>query len=396
MAAPADSILPQSYFDGLSTLWGGCAFLGAGLVAAGLVFHAARCRPDPAEYVWLFVKVLMVGVATIFIREWLMRLNDVVMGFITLLGVDPTTVDEKFVTFISGKTGADPNASVWDVIWGTKSIGTAIAYALLWFFGWLAWGLQYIVKLVGGILLTAGWALSPVFLAFFMLRPMTGVARKYVLGLIAVVCWPFAWAIAAVVTNAMIDAAATQSLLPMLVSGSMVAPALTVLLVGAWMMVSAVLAPYITTKILLMGANPLAAFAQGVGGVVQGGLVGAVGGATVAVTGGAAAPAVAAAAAVGAMAAGAEATARGGAFPQTTATAMGGAAGLYRGGFARRQTEAMEGVTAAQTRRAAASERYTAQFEQAMRQTRRSEFPQQPHHPNPNQAAIDIEAHAKS
>lgn len=394
MAAAPDSILPQSYFDGLSTLWGACAYVGAAIVAAGVVVAGVRRRPEPGDLLWLLAKVLMVAVATVCIREWLMRLNDVVMGFGALLGIDPSAVDEKFITFISGKTTANPDASVWDVIWGTKSIGTAICYALLWLFGWLAWGLQYIVKLVGGILLTAGWALSPLFLSFFMLRPIADVARKYLLGLIALVCWPIGWAIAAIVTNAMLDATATASLLPVIVSGSLIAPALSVLLVGAWMMVSAILAPYITTKILLMGANPMSAFAQGVGGVAQGVFVGGVGAATAAVTGGASVPATVAAAAVGAAAAGGESAARGGGFPQTTATAVGGAAGFYRGGYVRRQTEAMEGTTSAQQRRAQASERYAQQFEDAVRQTRN--FPNQPHNPDPNRAAIEIEAHAKS
>ncbi len=396
MAAAPDSILPQSYFDGVSTLWGACAFLGAAVVAAGLVFHAARSRPEPASYLWVFAKVIMISIATVFIREWLMRLNDVVMAFGSLLGVDPRAVDEKFITFITGKTAANPDASVWDVIWGTKSIGTAFCYALLWLFGWLAWGLQYIVKLIGGVLLTAGWALSPLFLSFFMLRPMADVARKYLLGLIALVCWPIGWAIAAIVTNAMLDATATASLLPVIVSGSLIAPALSVLLIGAWMIVSAVLAPYITTKVLLMGANPLSASAQAAGGVAQGAFVGGVGAATAAVTGGAAAPAVISAAAVGATMAGGESAARGGGFPQTTAAAVGGAAGLYRGGFVRRQTEAMEGTASAQKRRAAASERYASQYEDAVRQARESDFPDQPYHSDPNQAAIEIEAHVKS
>lgn len=396
MAAATGSILPQAYFDGLSTLWGACAYLGAAIVAAGVVFSGVRRRPDPGEFLWLFLKVLMIAVATLSIREWLMRLNDVVMGFGALLGIDPSAVDEKFITFISGKTDTNPDASVWDVIWGTKSIGTAICYALLWLFGWFAWGLQYIIKLIGGVLLTAGWALSPLFLSFFMLRPMVDVARKYLLGLIALVCWPVGWAIAAIVTNAMLDATATASLLPVIVSGSLIAPALSVLLVGAWMIVSAMLAPYITTKVLLMGANPMAALAQGAGGVVQGAFVGGVGAATAAVTGGASVPAAVAAAAVGATMAGGESAARGGAFPQTTATAVGGAAGLYRGGFVRRQTEAMEEVAGAQSRRAEASERYASQFEDVVRQSRRSQFPNQPHHPDPNQAAIEIEAHAKS
>lgn len=398
MAAAGSSILPPTYFDGLSDLWGACAYVGGAIVAAGLVFQAARSRPDPAVHLWLIAKVLFIGIATIFLREWLMRVNDLVLSFGSFLGIDPREVDAKFVTFISGKTPAEPDASVWDVIWDTGSIGTAIAYALLWMFGWLSWSIQYIVKLIGGILLTAGWALSPLFLSFFMVSPMTGVARKYIIGLVALVCWPFGWTLAAVVTNAMIDAAATASLLPVVVPGSMVAPALTVLLVGAWMLLSSILAPYVTTRVLLMGANPAAAFAQGVGGVAQASLAGGVGAATAAVTGGVGAAGVAAAAAVGAMAAGTESAARGGGSPRTTATAVGGMAGFYGGRLVQQQATAMKEMASAQSRHATAAEAFSAEFTEHSRQRRRrnSDTAQQPHHPDPNQAAIEIEAREKS
>lgn len=391
-------ILPSSYFDGLSTLWGVCAYVGSAIVAMGLVFQAVRMRPDPVAYIWLFAKVLMIGIGTLFIREWLLRLNDLVVAFSGVMGVDPTEVDDKFVTFISGKTPSEPDTSIWDVIWETRSIGTAICYALLWFFGWMAWGLQYIVKLVGDILLTSGWALTPIFLAFFMLRPMTGVALKYILGLVAIVCWPFGWVMAAVVTNAMLEAAATASLIPVVVpSGAPIAPALTVLLIGLWMMITAVLAPYITYRVLTSGANPAAAFAQGIGGVVQGALVGGVAASTAAVTGGATAAGVVTAAALGAMAGGTESTARGGGSPRTTSTMAGGVAGFYGGRFVRQQTGAMRDIAQADMRRAAASEEFTAQFREHTRQRnqRSSNFAHQPHHPDPNQAAIDIESHAK-
>lgn len=77
-------------------------------------------------------KVFLIGLITIFIREWLMRLNDIVIAFGGMMGVDPTKVDDQFIEFIAGKTAAEPNASVWDIIWGTKSIGTAVCYAFLW------------------------------------------------------------------------------------------------------------------------------------------------------------------------------------------------------------------------------------------------------------------------
>lgn len=312
MSTPLGSILPASFFDGLSSLWGGCAYIGSAIVAAGLVFQVVHGRPDAGAFIWLLAKVFLIGIGTLFIREWLMRLNDIVLAFGAMMRVDPTAVDERFVEFIAGKTSTEPNASVWDIIWGTKSIGTAITYAFLWLFGWLSWGVQYVVKLIGDILLIVGWAISPIFLAFFMLRPMSGVAQKYVIGLVALVCWPFGWVIAAVVTNAMLDAAATASLVPVIVVGAPVAgPALTVLLIGAWMLVSSVLAPYVTTKILLMGANPAAEFARGVGGVAQTAFAGGVGAGVAAVTGGAGAAGVVAAAAAGAMASGTESAARG-------------------------------------------------------------------------------------
>jgi len=393
MAAPAGSILPASYFDGLSSLWGGCAYIGSTIVATGLVFQTVRSRPDAGSFILLITKVFLIGLVTIFIREWLMRLNDIVIAFGGMMGVDPTEVDDQFIEFIAGKTAAEPNASVWDIIWGTKSIGTALCYAFLWLFGWLSWGIQYVVKLIGDILLTAGWALSPVFLAFFMIRPMVGVAQKYILGLVALVFWPFGWILAAVVTKAMLDAASTASLLPVFLLGAPIAaPALTVLLIGAWMLVSSVLAPWVTTRILLMGANPAAAFAQGVGGVAQATFAGGVGAAVAAATGGVGTAGVIAAAASGAMAAGGESAARGGRSARTTGIAIAGLSGFYAGGYVRRNAAAAEQTASAGTRRAAAAESIASEFSQHAQGKRRSRsgFDHQPHEDDPNRAAIDI------
>jgi type IV secretion system protein TrbL len=395
MNPPPGSILPPAYFDGLSQLWGATAYVAAAIVAAALAMTGWMNRSDPMWIIKGVVKVFLVGVATLFLREWLMRLGDIVTMFGNVFGIAPTDVDEKFIKFLSGSSPSQPNASAWDVIWNTGSIGTAIAYALLWLFGWFAYGVQFIVKLVGDILLSAGWSLSPLFLAFFLVRPMASVGLKYVLGLVVLVCWPFGWVIAAVVTDAMLQAAATASLLPVIMpSGGAVAPLITVLIIGVWMLISSALAPYVLYRVLMSGANPAAAFAQGLGGVAQATLAGGVGAATAAVTGGASVPATAAAAALGAMAAGTESAARGGGSPRTTATVVGGAAGLYGGRFIREQTAAMKDMAAAGARRAAASERFEAHFSNSRSQSqqRQSDFPNQPHHPDPNQAAIEIEA----
>jgi type IV secretion system protein TrbL len=227
---------------------------------------------------------------------------------------------------------------------------------------------------------------------------MSGVAQKYLIGLVALVCWPFGWVIAAVVTNALLETAATASLIPVILTGAtIVAPALTVLLVGVWMLVSSVLAPWITTRILLMGANPAAAFAQGVAGVAQAAFTGGVGAAVAAATGGMGAAGAVVAAAGGALAAGSESAARGGGSARTTNTAIGGLSGLYTGSFMRRHAAAAEESASAQRQRAEATEAFASEFSEQVRRRRgRTGFDKQPHHDNPNQAAIDIDSHAKS
>lgn len=393
MVVPIGSILPATYFDGLSTLWGGCAYLASAIVAIGFVLQTVRSRPDAGTFIWLLAKVLLIGISTVFLREWLMRLNDIVIAFGNMMGVAPTLVDDRFIQFIAGKTAADPNSSVWDIIWGTKSIGTAICYAFLWLFGWLSWGVQYVVKLIGDVLLTAGWSLSPLFLSFFMLRPLADVGQKYIMGLVALVFWPFGWVMAAVVTNAMLDAAATANLVPIIVAGApLAAPALTVLLIGSWMLISSFLAPWITTKVLLMGMNPATAFAQGVGGVMQAAFSGGTGAAVAVATGGAGAAAVIASAAGGALAAGGESAMRGGGSARTTGTAISGMSGFYSGRFVRRSAEAAEQSASADTRRAGAAESMASELSKHARTKRqsRSGFDKQPHEDDPNKAALDI------
>jgi type IV secretion system protein TrbL len=384
MATPAGTILPQSFFDGLSQLWGACAYVAASLVAIGFAFRGATGGWDPFNIIRLIARVLLIGLATLFLREWLMRLNDIVGAFGSMMNIDPTTVDNRFAHFIAGKTGTNPGTSFWDVLWGTGSVGSAIAYALLWFFGWLAWAVQFLVKFVGDILLSSGWALSPIFLSFFMFRPMENVGRKYLLGLVALVCWPFGWVIAAVVTNALLDAAASASLIPSAAApgASATMPALTVLLVAAWMLLSSALAPYVTTKVLLMGGNPASALAQGIGGVGQSVVAGGLGAATAAATGGAAASGVIAAAAAGALASGAESAARGGGSARTSATISDGISGLYRAQIRDRTADALERGAAAQGRRASAAEAFAAQFDEHTKRSRSVD---------PNRAAREID-----
>ncbi len=117
MSAPAGSILPDSYFDGVSQLWGATAYVAASIVAAGATLAGWLNRNDPVWLLKLLVKVFFVALATVFLREWLMRLGDVVFAFGKYFNIDPTAVDDKFIRFLAGAPESNPKVSAWDVIW---------------------------------------------------------------------------------------------------------------------------------------------------------------------------------------------------------------------------------------------------------------------------------------
>jgi len=360
MATPADSILPAGYFSAVSDLWGGCVLVASAIAAGGFAFSVATTarRQDPVALIRLILKIVMIGLVTAFLRDWLLRLNDVIGAFNDALGVDPAAIASQYLDRLKGLTG-DPKSTIWDVIWKTGSFGTAIAYALIWLFGWIAWGVQFFVRLFGDILLTMGWALSPIFLAFFMVRPLSDVARKYILGLVAVTCWPFGWAVAAVVTKALLDLAASASLLAVVLPGDAMGPVLVSLLIGLWIILSAPLAPYTISKVLLMGVNPASAMFGAAGGVAQAGVVGGIGAAATASSGGAVAPVVIAAALAGAAAASSESAARGGRAAILT-SAMTRGYGSYVGGTIARRNLAANEMQAASTVVSAEAARRTA------------------------------------
>jgi hypothetical protein len=153
------------------------------------------------------------------------------------------------------------------ILWGFLSIIGLTAQFILW----VAYLLQ---KFFTGL----GYAFSPVFLGMLALRSTSSIGVRYILGSVGILAWPLGWAAASIGTSNLIDLATEQGL----IMSSSIYGLQTILagaLIGAWIVLTTLLAPVIIQSALSSGMQIGSAL---LGGAVTAGAAAVSGGATAA------------------------------------------------------------------------------------------------------------------
>src|SRR5439155_3658111 len=105
------------------------------------------------------------------------------------------------------------------------------------------------------IILHLGYALSPMLIGFMAIRALQGVGANYLMRLVGVLLWPLGWAVAALVTQAILDFMTDPSL-------KFIDPTATfyrlqntigIALIGFWIVFSTIAAPIIIQGVLSHG-----------------------------------------------------------------------------------------------------------------------------------------------
>jgi hypothetical protein len=121
-------------------------------------------------------------------------------------------------------------------------------------------------------------AISPVFIGFLMIPALTYLARRFFLGLVAIILWPLAWGICNLVSKALIDIAVnpTNNAGLGLATGAAnlsgpLAGLAYLLVVAVWVIGSTLLAPLFITVLLATGGGTATAaiFGATLGGALN-------------------------------------------------------------------------------------------------------------------------------
>lgn len=171
------------------------------------------------------------------------------------LGVDPAHVYTQFNHLLDIKR-ADAPTSWWNIMTELHNYTTNILISvLLWFIGLLASLLMFWAYIFQSIILNLGYALSPLLIGFMAIPALKQAGNNYLRNLFGVVLWPLGWALAALVTQGILDFMTDPSFEYFDPTSTLtdLQKTIGVAVVGVWIIFSTIAAPIIIQKVISVG-----------------------------------------------------------------------------------------------------------------------------------------------
>ena len=243
-------------------LYGIFSIIASVLVFAGLTISAINGSFGNLDRAirGLVTAALVVVMIGIFPRLTDM-LQDMGHSLVVEIGADPSEAHQKFAHLIAGpETAESGDVGFWDILWNSENggIGKAILYAVVLVLGKISMAVTWLATLIQNIVMLLGVAVAPVFLAMFSIESTRGIAGRYFLTLVAVLCWPLGWALADIVTTGILRMAAGNGIYSEAGDSNVLAGTemlFLIVVLSLWMLCSTIAAPLAITKLLVHGSQ---------------------------------------------------------------------------------------------------------------------------------------------
>jgi hypothetical protein len=173
------------------------------------------------------------------------------------LGVDPSQVYQQFNELLVIKRDPSTQSSWWNVMSQLHNFTTdLIISAILWLIGLVASLLMFWAYIIQAIILNLGYALSPLLIGFMAIPALKHIGNRYLLNLTGVLLWPLGWAVAALVTQGILDFMTDPSFQYFDPTSTLpdLQKTIGVTAIGFWIIFSTIAAPVIIQKVIASGA----------------------------------------------------------------------------------------------------------------------------------------------
>ena len=188
------------------------------------------------------------------------------------LGVDPQDVHSQYTALVVAKRDLGTGNAWWDILGHLTSLSLeSLITGVLWLFGHFASLLLFWAYLIQKVVLFLAYALSPLLIGFMAIPGLRSIGSRFLLNLSGVLLWPLGWAVAALVTQGILDFMTDPSVkfLDPTSSSYRLQTAVGLAVLAFWVVFSTVAAPGIIQKVFtgaLVGAELLS---HATGGFLQ-------------------------------------------------------------------------------------------------------------------------------
>ena len=261
--ATFDSIFPTflAKCSDLHTLLLSVAFA---LFVTGIIVTVAHGFTHKA-LLRLLSRLLLLTSLLVFLPAWGNQIQSLLQNSILSgLGVDPSNVYQQFNQLLIIKRDPATQSSWWNVMSQLHNFTTdLIISAVLWLVGQLASLMMFWGYIFQKIILNLGYALSPLLIGFMAIPALKHIGSRYLLNLVGVLMWPLGWAVAALVTQGILDFMTDPSFEYIDPTSTLpdLQKTIGVAAVGFWIIFSTVAAPIIIQHVITQwrpGRQPVA------------------------------------------------------------------------------------------------------------------------------------------
>ena len=222
----------------------------------------------------LLLRLLILTSLLVFLPVWGNTLQNLLQNSILSgLGVDPANVYHQFNQLLIIKRDPAAPSSWWDVMSQLQNVTTdLIISAVLWLVAQFASLMMFWGYIFQTIILNLGYALSPLLIGLMAIPALKHTGNRYLMNLVGVLLWPLGWALAALVTQGILDFMTDPSF--EYIDPTSTLPGLQKTIgtaaVGFWIIFSTIAAPVIIQNVITHGLQPGGALlAGGVSSAIQ-------------------------------------------------------------------------------------------------------------------------------
>jgi len=173
------------------------------------------------------------------------------------LGVDPSRVHEQYNQLLVIRRDTGNDRSWWDIIGDLNAFTVEILITgILWLVGQFASLLLFWAYIIQKFILFTAYALSPLLIGFMAIRPLRSVGSRYLMHIMGVLIWPLGWAVAALITQGILDFMTDPSsrFFDPTASFYSLQATVGVAVVAFWIVFSTISAPVVIQKVLSYGS----------------------------------------------------------------------------------------------------------------------------------------------
>lgn len=204
------------------------------------------------------VRLLVLTALLVLLPDWGNRLQELLQNSILSgLGVDPAAVHSQYNSLLVVKRENAAEQSWWGVLSELQAFTVEkIISGALWLLGQFASLLLFWAYVFQKVILYLGYALSPLLIGLMAIHPLRSVGTRFLLNLVGVILWPLGWAVAAIITQGILDFMTDPALKFMDPTGTSYTLQTTVGLsvVAFWIVFSTVSAPLVIQRVFTAGA----------------------------------------------------------------------------------------------------------------------------------------------